>query len=169
MTKTQTRKANLPQTSAQSNAKSLNETASFEAYLENMFPNNNESEDEFAPPMFDDENDGMPLRLDVISQPGGVSDLTDDDWIRQDWIAYEKRAMNFAPLTKQQLQSIRLLTILRNSKASLSTYDKVMQWFLRSKVPFMSTKKPRADTTFRDKICSNSLKHGTIGTLATAS
>jgi len=35
-------------------------------------------------------------------------------------------------LTELQLQAIRLLTILRNSKASLGTYDDVMHWHFRA-------------------------------------
>ena len=73
-----------------------------------------------------------PEELAVTVQVGGVSDLSDIEWIRNDWIKYEQRALNFPPFTQQQLEAIRLQAILRNSKACLGTYDKAMHWHFRA-------------------------------------
>ena len=80
----------------------------------------------------DDEPVNMANPTFVSSQPGGVSDLTDPEWIRNDWISYEKRAVDFPPFDKKFIDAINLLSVLRNGKASLGTYDSVMQWHFKA-------------------------------------
>jgi len=93
---------------------------------------NHYSDDEFEPLIGNDDAVDMTNPPTNVSQPGGISDLTNPDWILNDWIAYEKRALNYPPFDKKQLQAIKLLDILRNSKASLGTYDDVMQWHFKA-------------------------------------
>ena len=85
----------------------------------------------FANDFMDDEDDDSSVTTIVASQPGGISDLSDPSWIRDDWAKYEHRGRNFPPFTKEQLQAIKLLAILRASKASGGVYDEVMQWHFR--------------------------------------
>jgi len=124
--------ANLVRQQPQSNKTGAAKTTGLKSSLETFIEDDDDSEDNFAPPVFDDEDTEAPEAPAVAVQPGGVSDLSDIDWIRNDWIKYEKRALNFPPFTQQQLEAIRLQAILRNSKACLGTYDKVMHWHFRA-------------------------------------
>jgi len=99
--------------------------------LETSMEDDDNSDDDFAPPVFDDEDTKAPEEPAVAVQPGGASDLSDIDWIRNDWIKCEKGAPNFLPFTQQQLEAVRLQAILRNSKACLGTCDTVMHWHSR--------------------------------------
>ena len=100
--------------------------------LETLSEDEESIDGHFENQMFDDECTGVPLEPVYMSQPGGVSNLSDVNWIRNNWIDYEQRALNFPPFTQQQLEAIRLMAILRNSKASLGTYDSVMNWHFRA-------------------------------------
>ena len=121
-------KANLARRQPQINKTGAAKTTGLKSSLETSIDNDDDSDDNFAPPVFDDEDTEAPEEPAVTVQPGGISDLSDIDWIRNDWIKYEQRALNFPPFTQQQLEAIRLQAILRNSKACLGTYDKVMHW-----------------------------------------
>jgi len=131
MTKSNTSKANLPLISTETGQKTTGDFTTVDATLDQFSRLNSDLEDNFEPSMLNNEGGDVETAPVAVSQPGGVSDLTDVDWILNDWIKYEQRALNFAPLTKLQLQAIRLLTILRNSKASLGTYDDIMNWHFR--------------------------------------
>ena len=85
----------------------------------------------FGTNCLDDDDDDTSLASIVATQPGGISDLSNPSWIRDDWANYEHRGRKFPPFTKEQLQAIKLLAILRNSKASGGVYDEVMQWHFR--------------------------------------
>ena len=100
--------------------------------LETLNKDDDVSNVDFDPPMFDNKDTGAPEEAAVAFQSGGVSDLSDINWICNDWIEYKKRPVNFPPFTQEQLKAIRLLAILRNSKACLGTYDKVMNWHFRA-------------------------------------
>jgi len=91
----------------------------------------NDSTDDFEPAFFDDTNDDRSDCPAVASQPGGISDLTDPEWILNDWKRYEEKALRLPRFTKKHLEAIRLVALLRHSKASMDTYDKVMQWHFR--------------------------------------
>jgi len=132
MAKSRTRKANLPLGSAENGQTKLVDITTDDATLDQFSRLDSDSEDDFEPSMLSNEGDEVTTAPVVVSQPGGIADLIDVDWILNDWIKYEQRALDFAPLTKLQLQAIRLLTILRNSKASLGTYDDVMHWHFRA-------------------------------------
>ena len=125
-------KANLARRQPQINKTGAAKTTGLKSSLETSIDNDDDSDDDFAPPVFDDEDTEAPEEPAVTVQPGGISDLSDIDWIRNDWIKYEQRALNFPPFTQQQLEAIRLQAILRNSKACLGTYDKVMHWHFRA-------------------------------------
>ena len=88
--------------------------------------------DDFEMLFFDDDISEGSTSTNNATQLGGVSDLTDPFWILNDWKSYEKRALNFAPLDKKSQEAINLMGILRNSKASLGTYDAVMNWHFRA-------------------------------------
>lgn len=49
-----------------------------------------------------------------------------------DWHQYVDRAKGFAPLSQNHVDAIHLLQRLRKTKASLDTYETVMEWHLRS-------------------------------------
>jgi len=128
MAKSSTRKANFPLNSTKTGQKTLVESTTDDATLDQFSRPDSNSEDDFEPSMLTNEGDDVATTPVAVSQLGGVSDLIDIDWILNDWIKHEQRELDFAPLTELQLQAIRLLTILRNSKASLGTYDDVMHW-----------------------------------------
>ena len=121
MAKTTTTKANEPAIDAKTYFNMMASMVSSEPTLDELPPIDDDMDNDFEPPFFDDEIDNTPLMPGLMSQPGGVSDLSNPDWIRQDWKNYEKRAMHFAPFTPMELQGIRLLILLRNCKASLAT------------------------------------------------
>jgi len=99
-------KANLarqePQINKTSAAKTTAKTTGLKSSLETSMEDDDDSDDNFAPPVFDDEDTEAPEEPAVTVQLGGVSDLSDIEWIRNDWINYEKRALNFPPFTQQQ-------------------------------------------------------------------
>jgi len=125
-------KANLERQQPQSDKTGTAKTTALKSSLETSIEDDDDCDDDFAPPEFDDEDAEAPEEPDVAVQPGGASDLSDIDWIRNDWIKCEKRALNFPPFTQQQLEANRLQAILRNSKACLGTCDKVMHWHFRA-------------------------------------
>jgi hypothetical protein len=49
-----------------------------------------------------------------------------------DWLECERRATGFAPFDARERHAIELLSILRETKASLDTYEKMMTWHFRS-------------------------------------
>jgi len=126
MAKSSTRKANLHLSSAKKSQSKWVDFATDETTLDQFSVLDGDSEDDFEPSMLSNEGDDVATAPVAVSQPGGVSALVDVDWILNDWIKCEQRALDFAPLTELQLQAIRLLTILRNGKASLGTCDDVM-------------------------------------------
>ena len=132
MAKGDTSKATLPNLDLQTYLTFMEEQEDKAADLDSFPPNNGDLEEDFDHPMIDDDTENEAALPFVQSQPGGVSNLTDGDWIRNDWISYEQRALNFAPFTVMQLQAIRLLAILRDSNASLGTYDRIMNWHFRA-------------------------------------
>ena len=132
MAKSSTRKANLHLSSTKNSQSKWVDFTTDETTLDEFSVLDGDADDGFEPSMLSNEGDDVPTTPVAVSQPGGVSDLVDVDWILNDWIKYEQRALDFAPLTELQLQAIRLLTILRNSKASLGTYDDVMHWHFRA-------------------------------------
>ena len=120
--------ANLPSRQPQIDKTSGAKTTGQKSSLETMNKNDDDLDVDLAPPVFDDKDTGAPEELAVMSQSGGVSDLSDVNWIRNDWIECVKCALNFPPFTQHQLKAVRLLSILRNSKACLGTCDKAMNW-----------------------------------------
>ena len=129
MAKSSTRK---PLGSTENGQKTLVDSTTDDATLDHCSRLESDSEDDFESFMLTNEGDDVATTPVAVSQPGQVSDLVNIDWILNDWIQHEQRALEFAPLTKLQLQAIRLLTILRNSKASLGTYDEVVHWHFRA-------------------------------------
>jgi len=125
-------KANLAHQQPQSNKTSAAKTTGQKSSLETLIEDDDDYNVNFAPPMFDDKDTGAPEELAITVQSGGVSDLYDINWIRNDWIEYKKRVLNFLPFAQRKLEAIWLQAILRNSKACLGTYDKVMNWHFRA-------------------------------------
>jgi len=125
-------KANLVRQQPQSDKTGAAKTTGPQSSLETSIKDDDDSDNDFAPPVFDDEDTEAPEEPAVAVQPGGVSDLSDIDWIRNDWIKCEKRALNVPPFAQQQLEAVRLQAILRNSKACLGTCDKAMHWHFRA-------------------------------------
>jgi len=132
MAKSSTRKANLPLGRTTNGQKTLVDSATDDATLDQFSRVDSDSEDDFEPSMLNNEGNDFATTPVAASQPGGVSNLVNVYWILNDWIQYEQRALKFAPLTELQLQAIRLLTILRNGKARLGTCDDVMHWHFRA-------------------------------------
>jgi len=106
MTKCSTPKANLPLRSAKNGQKTLVDSATDDATLDPFSRLDSDSEDEFEPSMLTNEGNDVTTTPVAVSQPGGVSDLINVDWILNDWIQHEQRALEFAPLTELQLQTI---------------------------------------------------------------
>ena len=90
-----------------------------------------EDEAHFGTDHLNNDDDDSSYTSISVSQPGGISDLSNPSWIRDDWANYEGRGRKFPPFTKEQLQAIKLLATLRNSKASMGTYEEVMHWHFR--------------------------------------
>jgi len=97
-------KANLARQQPQSNKTGAAKTTGPKLSLETLIEDDDDSDDDFAPPVFDDEDTKAPEEPAVTVQPGSVLDLSDIDWIRNDWIKYEKRALNFPPLPNSSLK-----------------------------------------------------------------
>jgi len=72
---------------------------------------------------------------------GGIGNETDDESMNdvaitheamlKDWKDYVNRAKGFAPFDERQRHAIELLSLLRTTKASLNTYERMMTWHLQ--------------------------------------
>ena len=83
-----------------------------------------------------DDDDNEPLMMWEIgnendNEAQGDDTTTDMEAMLKDWIEYERRAQGFAPFDKRQKHAIELLTILRETKASLDTCERIMTWHMR--------------------------------------
>jgi len=81
-------KANLAGQQPQSNKTVAAKTTGQKLSLETSIDNDDDSNHNFAPPVSDDEDTGGPEEPAVAVQSGGVLDLSDINWIRNDWIEY---------------------------------------------------------------------------------
>ena len=99
MAKSSTRKANLHPSSGENSQTKWVDFTTDETTLDEFSVLDGDAEDDFEPSMLSNEGDDVPTTPVAVSQPGGVSDLVDVDWILNDWIRHEQRALEFAPLT----------------------------------------------------------------------
>ena len=87
----------------------------------------NYEEDEFHAPLGTD-NDSIAHDSDNSSVDAGALDQEIVNDFREYCVRAEKY---FQPLNKNQRKAIRLMSKLRETKASLDTYDSVMEWHLK--------------------------------------
>jgi hypothetical protein len=110
------------------NNNNLLNASEMEANLYNDIYDENNFDDDYLAENFNDYDDEMANLINVSSQPKGVSNLTNPYWILNDWIAYEQRECDVRPFSRRELKAIKLLSVLRQGRASLATYDDVMHW-----------------------------------------
>jgi len=79
MAKSSTRKANLPLGSTKNSQKTLVDSTTDDATLDQFLRVDSDSEDDFEPSMLNNDGDDVATTLLAVSQPGGVSDLIDVD------------------------------------------------------------------------------------------
>ena len=89
---------------------------------ENLHPNLDESEDdtESFVASFEPEEDAPEPKEESINIE-----------LRADWQTYCERSDFFGPLSPQMKKSVKLMAALRKTKASLDTYESVMEWHLK--------------------------------------
>lgn len=93
----------------------------------NTGQNEPQSDDDYQGMMLDDDNKDPQSSNDACSDVG-TSDPRVSKIMLEDWLEYEKKAKSFSSFTRMEVNSMQLLSILRQSKASLNTCDKVMEW-----------------------------------------
>jgi len=84
MAKSSTRKANLHLSGTKNGQSKLVDFTTDETTLDQFSVLDSDSEDDFEPSMLSNEGDDVPTTPVAVSQPGGVSDLVDVDWILND-------------------------------------------------------------------------------------
>ena len=108
--------------------------------------NNNESDDEekATDSSSDDEEEDEVQAEDQVQDDEEQEEEQDEDasvdstyaevrhCALKDFKEYVQRSKSFLPLTQQQRDAINLMARLRKTKASLATYDDIMEWHLLS-------------------------------------